>query len=280
MTKAKEIQGNSFIARKAMSAVCAAGIIIALSACGVNGGNAQVESSTPSSTVTPAVSTGTGMKAGDLINGLPTKKELANDGKGDYIQTTVSDDDPALTYNKAIVGQTVLSSYKESEITDLQKQFVTFVAEEGIDSTLNDNPTDGATQEAWWNKNKGRFDPSYQAELHSDLKSNDPNKPLVFRGQFRQAGNTKYSLLHGADKTHVHSRKITPTLIKVGTLDGRQAIRIQADVEFVLNANLKDKTVLETTKGTVSYTYAKDAASGKWLITGFSSKYTTTPVAG
>jgi hypothetical protein len=272
-----------------MSAVCAAGVIVALSACGVDGGKAQAEppasastapttSATTSATATPSSA---GVKAGDVINGIPTKKELANDGKGNYIQTTIAPDDSAFTFNPAIVSQEEPALFTDAEIKDAQKFIVTFLAEEGLDSTLNDNSADAAAQEAWWARNKEKINVSDRDELYRDVKSNDPNKPIVFRGQFRQDTDTsnKYSLVHGDNVTHIYSRKITPVEIKTGERNGQKLIGVNTQVDFSMNAVLDGKTVVEASSGKVGYTVTK-SPEGKWVITGYYSNYTTSPITG
>lgn len=273
--------------RKSLMAVGMAGAIMATSACGGSGGQTvdhspSVVPSSPSisQTATPsadpsAIPSISSVKPGETINGIPTKTELANDGKGEYIQTTISPDDPALKYNPSIVDPGATGVYSPDEIAEAQKFAVTFIAEEGIDSTLNNNPGDEATQEAWWAKNKDKFTAADQPEIYRILKSNDPNLPLVFRGQFRSTG--KYDLASGPGATHVYSRTITPVSIKGGVINGQKLLGLQAKVDFALNANVNGGTVKEATTGLVSYTMTKDD-SGKWLMTGFESKFTTTPV--
>lgn len=270
--------------QKATAIAGAATMLFLVTSCtaGTTQVNAAPETSagaSPSSSPSAAATTPSGPKPGDVINGLPTKKELANDGKGDYIQTTIASDDPAFTYNPAIVEPNASSAFSEDDIKEVQKKFVTFVAEETIDSTLNDNPSDTSAQDAWWAKHKDQIDSASQAEFLAALKSNDPNQPFVFRGQHRQTGVPNYSLAHGSDVTHVNSRKITLKAIRAGVLKGKQVLGVQADVEFTLNAVVNGKPVLESSKGIVSYTFTKDA-SGKFLISGTNGKYTITPAVG
>lgn len=273
-------------ARKTFGAVVAASAIIALSACGVDGGKAQAEPNVQTSTASTASATATatpsvakaGVEAGDVINGLPTKKELANDGKGSYIQTTISPNDPALAYDPAIVEANASSAYSEAEIKEVQKLFATFVAEETIDSTLNNNQSDPAVQDAWWAKHKEEIDAPSQDEVLAQIKSTDPNATFLFVGRFRQ-NSPDYRLVSGSDKTHVHSRTIKPKAIRAGTLpDGRKVLGVQADVQFELNALLHGKPVLESSNGTLSYSYTKDS-SGNWKMTGYHAQYFTAPVA-
>lgn len=269
--------------RKTMSAIGVAGVIMATSACGgttgtaIDHGTASPSSSpsisqsaTPSATPKPVNSNG----PGTVINGMPTKAELANDGKGEYVQTSISPDDPAFTYNPSIVDPSASGTYSPEDITAAQKVAVTFLAEEGIDSTLNNNPSDVSNQEAWWAKNKDRFAPTHQDEIHNAILANDPNQPFVFRGQYR-AG--KYDLASGPSTTHVLSRTITPVAIKAGNIKGESLLGVQSKVDFTLNAVSDGAPAKETVSGTVSYTLLKDS-SGKWLITGSSANYNITPV--
>lgn len=273
--------------RKSLMAVGMAGAIMATSACGGTGGQTvdpspSVVPSSPSisQTATPSATPSSipavpAVTPGATVNGIPTKTEIANDGKGQYIQTTISPDDPALKYNPAIVEETASSAYSPEEITDAQKFTMTFIAEESIDSTLNNNPGNAEVQEAWWAKNKDNFDPAYQAEAYNDLKGNDPSKPLVFRGQFRDG---KYDLTSGADQAHVYSRTITPTRVLGGVVNGRQLIAFDAEVNFAMNAKVNGAVTQEATSGLVSYTLGKNESTGKWQIVGYTSNFSTTPV--
>lgn len=272
---------------KALGAVGLLVTLLAVSACGASG--TEVSSATPSAaaaetstTSAPKLDTSNGVplasghKPGDVINGIPTKQELANDGKGVYIQTTIAADDPALQHNPDILTPDVLSTFTEDEVKDFQKFVVTFIAEETIDSTLNDNSGDVATQDAWWAKHQNKFHPSAHAAMLDSLRTNTSDKALVFRAQFR---GDKYSLVNGDDVTRVYSRTITPTTIKSGTSsNGLPIIGLQANVEFAMNASFKGRTVVEASNGQVSYTATK-GESGKWQFSGYYSTFNTVPVA-
>lgn len=269
--------------RKSLMAVGMAGAIMATSACGGTTGP-SIDHGTPVPSSSPSISQSATPSAnptpissnspGAVINGIPTKPEISNDGKGEYIQTSIAADDPALTYNPAIVDPSA-SSYSPEDITAAQKVAITFLAEEGIDSTLNNNPADVANQEAWWAKNKDRFAPAHQDTIHNAIIANDPNQPIVFRGQHR-AG--KYDLASGPSSTHVLSRTITPVAVKAGNINGENLLGVQSKVDFTLNAVSDGAPAKESVSGTVSYTMVKDSSSGKWLIAGSSAQYTITPV--
>ena len=267
--------------RKTMSAIGIAGVIMATSACGGSGGgtvDTPISSPTPSTSISaPATpspnSSPSAVTPGSIINGLQTKKELVSDGKGQYIATTISPDDPSLKYNPAVVDPSASNIFSQEDITGAQKTAVTFMAEEGIDSTLNGNPSAEAS-EGWWNANKEKFDPAYQNELHGAITSGDPNQALVFRGYFRE---NKYSLAYGPAETHILSRTITPTQIIGGNMNGRNAIAVQADVSFSASATDNGAKIIESTSATMKYTMMKNS-EGKWLITGFSNTFSTTPV--
>lgn len=265
--------------RKTMMATGLAAGILMTSACGGNPGGNTLETTAPPTTAPTTIAATTAPSAepsmtaipGTVINGMPTKKELASNSKGEYIQTTISPNDPAFKFNPATVDQSA-SVYSPEEMTAVQKQVATFVAEETIDSNINgtSNPKD---LQGWWNKNKDKFDTSSQQEMHDVLMSNDTTKAIVFRAQFREG---KYDLNYGKDAVHVTSRSMTPTKILGGTLKGKEAMSIDFDINFSLAAKVDGKVVNENTSGIASYTMLKDPASGKWFISGFNNTFNTT----
>lgn len=222
---------------------------------------------TPSAVASPANQSAL---AGTVINGLPTKKELAKNSKGSYIQTTIADDDPALTYNQAIVDTTAFK-YTPEEIAAIQKQFVTFAAEEVIDSTLNDMPTMEDRKE-WYERNKEKVEPSYQEDFQVPLFGADNTRLAVFIPNFRHG----YQLKYGEDVTHVASRDITLTRVSAGEIGGMEAILFEGTLRFALNAQIGEQTGQENTTGTLSITYVK--VGDKWLMSGYNNAFSTAPL--
>lgn len=272
--------------KKILSATTAVIALMALSAC------APSVPSVPSTEETTSVAAPTEIaiatKEITTITGLKIPvKGIQNDGKGEYLQTTISDSDPVMTVDQSVVEPTATGQWSPAEISDANKMVIKFIAEEAIDSTLSGgNPDDKANTQKWIDTHSPLFAPNQKASLIADVWDNDPNKPIVFRGQFR---DEKYGLVHGKDVTHVADRKIKVNRIVGGSLDdGTKAIGVEADVQFSLNTDFqpsagklsdtgKSAAVVESTNATISYTLVK-GAKGEWLISGFYSTFTTVPV--
>lgn len=151
---------------------------------------------------------------------------------------------------------------------------VNFISEETIGSSLNGSvvPPDF---EAWFERNKDKFEPKEHSGFLSSLRSRDTTVMIVFLPYFR-AG--KYDLRYGKDATHVLSQTISPTGVYGGELGGKQAMKIEATVGFDLAALVDGEVRKETTTGTVGYSVLKDPDTGKWLISGFTNTFSTIPL--
>ncbi|MCY1676851.1 hypothetical protein OVA06_19460 [Pseudarthrobacter sp. SL88] len=230
-------------------------------------------SSTPSSTPeTPKTTPTTGQPVSSSNTALPIKG-LTNDGKGEYLQTTISADDPAMKVIPETVDPSASERFTADEIQDAQRFIATFIAEETIDSILNANPTDRTTIDAWWSRNKDKVEPSNLDEFYADVHSADENKPLVMRGFFRDG---KYDLMYGASQPHVIDRTLTPTSVKGGEVNGLKVVGINFDASYNLAANHNGEQVPETTTATISYTVTNEV-TGHWQITGYYSHFNTIP---
>lgn len=264
--------------RKTLMATGLAGALVLTSACaGSNGGNID---STPtnsptsiSAPATPSPVASASATPGSVINGIPTKKELGSDANGEYIQTTIAPDDPAFTYDPAVVESTATERFSPEEIKEAHRVAVEYSVE-AIDSPMNGSAGDKETVDKWWAANKDRFDPSYQAEIYNDAVSNDPNKPVVYKGTHRDG----YGLQYGSDVTHITNRDIQTTKIHAGELNGRTAIAVSLQSNFSSAVEVDGKKAQENTVGMLRYTLVKDPASGKFLITGYFSEFSIQPV--
>lgn len=219
------------------------------------------------------------VKAGDVINGLPTKSELADNGKGKYIQTTILDTDPAMKYTQAVDAPEVTQLFTPDEVAEAQKFAVRFIAEEAIDSTINDNYADAAVISAWWERNKEKIDPVYHTTVLQSLQnSEDMTLAIVQRANFR-----KYNLANGPEQVHVLSRKITPTAITAGVVEGKNYLGFSVNADFEMATDIPSgtsgMTKPESTTATLYLTMRIDESTGNWVISGFKNTFTTTPVA-
>lgn len=265
--------------RKTMMATGIASALVLTSACaGNSGGNVDTSPTSSPTTISapatpsPIASDGNGVPGG-IINGLPTKKELATDGNGQYVQTTVAPDDPAYEYNPAVVDDQATSRYSPDEIKEAQKTAVDYAAD-AIDSPMNGSAGNTEVAGAWWEANKDRFDPEYQDVMRDGALSADPNQPVVFKANHRSS----YQLQYGENKTHIASREIKVTNITAGELNGRTAIAVRMNIDFTNAVYVDGRDAREASNGDVTYTMLKDPATGKFLISGANSVYTTNPV--
>lgn len=254
---------------KLVVAVGLAGVIMTTSACS---GTSEVN--TPVSPSATAASEIKSSVAGTVVNGIPTKPELAFDGKNYYVQTTIADDDPAMTYDRNITTDIARNLYTHEELADGQVFATKFVAEEVLDSTLNDNPTDKGTIEKWFAKNKENIDPEQHQSFVTALNEppNGENEFLI-RGDYRAGA---YQLASGADQLRVLSRTITPTAIRADTIDGKPYVEYEAKVRVAYNAKINGLNSTETVDAKVQTTLRKDPTSGKWVIAGANNVFTPT----
>lgn len=233
-------------------------------------GEATETKQAPVAEPTTAV-TGSGTLAGTVINGLPTKKEIANDGKGEYIQTTISPDDPAMNYNPAIVESTATDRFSEADIREAQKMLVTFIAEEVYDSTLNGNPNDHAAIDRWFASHADLIAPEQFDIMLNEVK-NDVTMHPVMRGTHREG----YELAYGPDTVHVLDRDITVTKIQGGVIDGYTVLGVDATGSVTHAVQNKGSQVAENTTPDLRFTLIQ--AGGKWVIAGFQNSFHITPV--
>lgn len=228
-----------------------------------DGSGTPVASSTASDepTLAPVIST----------SGLPIKGP-ANDGHGDYLQTTIADDDPALTYNPAIVDPSATELFSVPEIKSLQQTLVRFIAEEAFDSTINGNPTSPDVIDAWFGRNKHKLDPSQADMFLNELKSSDQTLALVNRSVGRE---NRYQLSYGADQVHVLQRSIEPNKILGRAIDGVPYMALNATGTVTYSARVGGRDQQEKVEAELSYTCSQ-GSNGEWLIVGYQNTFYTT----
>lgn len=257
--------------RRTASVAALGGVLAFTSACSggaINNDNSPVPTSSPTSisqSATPSappaeIPSGIGTPA-------PTGVAVSN-SKGSYLQSTISDDDPAMQVDPSKVDPS-LSSTDPADIQAAQKTIVKFTAEEGIDSTLNGG---GDNVDQWWEKNKSRLAPAYHSDMLGTLKE---GKPFVMNEKWQEAYEGKYSYITDAKKPRIYDRKITPTVLWSPTPG---TVAIQMDVEYKMPVKPgvgKTGTGIQTTAGTMTYSATKDA-NGNWLIDGYDHNMKTT----
>lgn len=274
--------------KKILSGSIAVAALLALSACSTPApptpaDNAQattsasVSASATPSTPVPAVKDGVVEITSPIGQKLSFSSTPVNDGKGEYLPVTILDNDPMLMLNASVVEQTAKDAFTADEIESANKFAVKFMATEAIDSVLNNNPSDASNTKKWLATHSQLFDPQNKDELTTLTLENQPNKPIVFRGQFREG---KYELDYGKTATHVASRDVKVKRILAKQIaSGQTVIGVQADVNFTLNAKVDGKILPENTSATVGYILVKNPAGG-WFINGFQAGYNTIHVKG
>jgi hypothetical protein len=260
--------------RLTLTAILAASALLA-TGCSGNGSQAVPAPSTTDSAASATVTATTAPKANAVpAVALPAgiiAKGVANDGKGDYLQTSISDSDPAMQYNPAIADDGAKAHYSAADLAEAQKVAVKFIAEEAIDSTLNGGSGDIAS---WWASHKNEIHPLNQDIMLTDMK-NDKGDKAVIDTEAWMASKPGYSYVHGATTTRVKTRTITPTALRFvqsGTLEG---VMLDTKASWTMEVTGGTHTGVQSTTAELSFAVAKDPADGKWKIAGYNTNYHT-----
>jgi hypothetical protein len=253
--------------RRFLTAAGIAGALIFTSACSSSVPSASDTSGPSGSASATATPSPVALLPGGLV-----AKGVANDGKGDYLQTSIADTDPAMRYNPAIADDAAKAHYSEAELAEAQKVIVRFIAEEAIDSTLNG----GTDIDGWWAAHKDQIHPANQDGMLQDLKTTHGNS--VVARELWMADKPGLSYVHGADTPRVTQRTITPSKLRFVEDSTLQGVMLDttASYEMPVAVDGKRKKV-QSTAANISFAVAKDAADGnKWKIAGYQTDFTTT----
>lgn len=274
---AKITSGN--VSRKILMAAGVALVMMSASACS----NANTDTSDTSSTspvASPVQANGKDVLLGGnsvTSDGLPVKNSTpVNDVKGEYLQTTLADNDPAYDFPASVVDPTATDLFTNEEIKSAQNFIAKFTAEEAIDSTLNGNPESVDATEKWLSDNKHVFSPISYDSIREQVLRMDTETPLVFR-PFARNG---YGTVYGVDKTRISQRHIETSLICGGEVQNqpKPGLSITNSVAFATKVIAQGKEVDEYTYGSVTYIVVPGDTQGEWLIAGFNAKHYFTPV--
>jgi hypothetical protein len=265
---------NKTVWKKTASVATFVGILAFASACGSSDKFNTPIPETASASASPTIAettiptpTGPALPAG-IGTPAPTGK-LVSAPNGDYLQSTIKSDDPALQLNLAIMDASA-QALRHADVLEAQKTAVSFMAEQGIDSPLNGG---GISVDEWWAKNKDQIDPAYQDEIHTALSE---GKPVILNEKWQQGKyGDKYRYITSPDKSRIYNRVITPK--KVWVLENG-SIAVQADISYNIpvtpGVGLRG-TGIQTTSGVMAYSVTKDPATGKWLIDGYDNNVNT-----
>lgn len=200
-----------------------------------------------------------------------TVKGTVNNGRGTYLQTSIADDNPAMRFTAARADAATNAKYTPEALDKAQKLVVRFIAEEGLDSTING----GGDAEAWWTVHEGIFHPAVKDSIHKDLLA---GKNVVQRELWQQKYKGAYDYVYGSGLTRLKARSIRPFSVSLATDAGVDAVRFYVDVTCAMLVTPKvGKTGSGTqyTVGPMIYDVAQDAA-GEWKIIGYDNGTKTT----
>lgn len=218
----------------------------------------------PTETIAPAVK---------KINGVPTLPNVVNNGRGDYLQSTILTSDPAMKFNPKLVDAEAISLAAETslDLPYMQALIVKFAAEEGLDSTLNG----GGDVDAWWAKHKDEIAPESQGAILSKLKNNDGVNTLVATGGPRIG---KYDFTYGNDKTRMSQRSIIVNSIKVSNPETKE-FTVSLTAIYAMNITQNKRDGIENDEAKLNFKVRAGTTVNQWFITGYDNKYKTTLAA-
>lgn len=262
---------NQTLWRKTAGVAAFVGILAFASACGTNDSlndpipSTESSASTSASTASEATDAPTSPETPtDPALGTPSPTgKLVSSSTGDYLQSVMSPEDPAMKLIPATLDVSAESTNK-TDILEAQKFIVSFMAEQGIDSPLNGA---GMTPEEWFAQNENVLSPAYKEEFRQSLSE---GKPFVLNEKWQQEKyGDKYRYMTSADKPRIYDRIITPK--KVWVLE-TGSIAVQADISYKMPVTPGVGLIgtgVQSTSGVMTYSVIKDPATGKWLIDGY-----------
>lgn len=207
------------------------------------------------------------------INGVPTLPDVVNNGRGEYLQSTILRNDPAMKFNPELVDAeaTNLANSNGLDLAYMQSWIVKFAAEEGLDSTLNG----GGDIDAWWAKHKDMIAPEAQESILSKLKNNDGVKTLVATGGPRIG---KYDFTYGKDKTRIANRSMIVNSIKLSNPETKE-FTVSLTAIYAMNITQNKRDGIENDEARLNFKIRPGDAVNHWFIIGYDNKYKTTLAA-
>jgi len=208
----------------------------------------------------PTASSSASTSAEASIASIPNTGEVADNGKGKYLQSTINDDDPAMKYDESKADEAIKKLYSAEELEQAQKTAVKFLAEETIDSTLQG----GGNPDKWLTENKDRIAPAWYEE--ASIKVKEPKSGFLANNPDRvKAG---YDLSYDEKSVRLVDRKIDVLSIK----ENKGRPYVEGNVSYSLKTNDSGQ---ETAAG--KFAYALTKSDDKWLISGYRNQISITP---
>lgn len=212
-----------------------------------------------SSTPEPAPSSATASE-NPTSTEIPTTGEVVDNGKGKYLQSTISDTDPAMKYDESSSDEAIKKLYSAEELAEAQKTAVKFLAEETIDSTVQG----GGNPDKWLAENKDKIAAGWLEE--ASIKVKEPKAGLLINNPDRE--KAQYDLAYDEKSTRLVERKIEVLAIK----ENKGRPYVEGTVSYGLKTNDGGR---ETASGKFAYALTKEG--DKWLLSGYRNQISITP---
>lgn len=243
--------------RRAAASIGLAGLVVLFTGCGIQGpGGTPEDSHSPSASISPAAPAGPSITGGEVIK----------TDKGEYLQSTIADDDPAMTYDPATAIGNPEDHVSREQIEKGQKFTVKFLAEEVMDSPLNNN---ASGVDGWWSKNKDKFDPVYQDSIRKDF--DDGDGPAVRNKWQEDYEPYDYEYIYSPTETRLSDRNIDVYEVYFSE---NNLLVIKTNWDYTAKVQTPDGIALEKVTGdyTVGLTPSDKEESG-WVISHYSHTY-------
>lgn len=259
MTNAFRWGGNGLIRYRRSLAAAGLAVVVSFStACGGGQGNGD----TPDKASVPTPSISETAPAGPSV----TADKIIKTDKGEYLHSTITDDDPAMKYDPTVVHPGTESSLPREQLEDAHRFTVKYIANHVIDSPLND---DASTVDSWWEEHKGMYDPRYHEAIRAEFDEKDG--PLVRNKWHKDVKEFDYHYVYSPDETRISERSIKVTEIYY-TETGM--VVLTSDYSYSAKVPTPDGVGTERIKGTYTLGLRPSSATmDGWTISSYDSKY-------
>lgn len=243
--------------RRTVAAVGLAGLMTFSTACsgGQEPGNAPENLTSPSPSISQTAPAGPSITAGEVVK----------TDKGEYLRSTIKEDDPAMQYDESVVEPGTLAAVPREALESAHKYNVSFIAEEVIDSPLNNG---AVSVDSWWEENQNRFHPGVRDSIRADFEDRDGP---VIRGLWQKdVKEFDYNYVYSPQETRFSDRKIDVTNMYY-TDKGVYVV----ETDFSFDAKVQTPTGLgtEKTSGTYKIGLIPDEQDKEWKISYYKLSY-------
>ena len=208
---------------------------------------------------------------------------ITNDGEGDYLQSSIDETDPAWEFASQVIEEDVPAHLTEEQLTEAQHVFLTFAAEEGVDSVFR-RPyalEDEALFNKWADEHKDLFIPGASIGFDKEKGGTIGDaavRNLDINGALEDEAKTEsqFSYNYGADTMRLTDRTITMTGIRgPGQVYREDAVLenmviMEAMITYSMDATINGEPSVEY--GETQFNTTLELIDGEWKIDRFMAK--------